>query len=495
MSKTINLYKSFDKHICKYTLERNEKLTTQIKDKIIKILNTNVQTLQEIDSYRCKIANKHYLVEIQSKFSESPEVTNIKNIFKKIGISRIKLKISRIIFINEYCLDSICEYYDKITETITKIVPLTNLPKHKQPTDTTMYNEQTKINSIEDLQEIDNQYGLGLSEQDKQYIMEQHHKWKYPLFMILDIAQSNSEHCRHHFFNGNLVLNNIKLNNTLFNLVKKPLYNVNKNLNNKASLVAFSDNSSVICGYKTNTFLKSEYNQNYKYTIKSNSLDFLLTAETHNFPTGIEPFSGASTGIGGRIRDSQSTGRGAYPIASSAGYCVGDIFNTSIEDYPSNMARPMDILIEASNGASDYGNKFGEPIILGFTRSFSSQSHYKKYATDNIRHEWVKPIMFTGGLGHIFRKDLYKSKATENMQICKIGGPVYKIGFGGSSASSKTSDEASSIVDANAVQRGDPEMEQKLDKVIRTCIELGNNPIESLHDQGAGGNANVLKEI
>ena len=127
---------------------------------------------------------------------------------------------------------------------------------------------------------------------------------------------------------------------------------------------------------------------------------FVLTAETHNFPTAISPFEGAATGIGGRIRDVMATGRGATPICSSAGYCVGELFSDDT-NYPNNMAKPTQILIEASNGASDYGNKFGEPIILGFSRSFKLENY-------NERIEWIKPIMFTAGLGMIHEKDLYK---------------------------------------------------------------------------------------
>ena len=204
------------------------------------------------------------------------------------------------------------------------------------------------------------------------------------MFVILDIVQSNSEHCRHHFFNGILNNNDNLINESLFDLVKKPL----KTTNSKASLIAFSDNSSSIRGYESNTFI---LNKNGSFGVLNKLYNFTLTAETHNFPTAVCPFEGASTGIGGRIRDGQSTGRGSIPIASSAGYCVGDL---STNDVPINISKPLDILIEASNGASDYGNKFGEPIILGFTRSF-------KYRDSDQHIEWLKPIMFTGGIGFI----------------------------------------------------------------------------------------------
>ena len=229
--------------------------------------------------------------------------------------------------------------------------------------------------------------------------------------------------------------------------------------------------------------------------------------KTHNFPTAIAPFEGAATGIGGRIRDSQSTGKGSLPIASVAGYCVGDINNF---DVPNNICNPITILIEASNGASDYGNKFGEPIICGFTRSYGRNTIEQKNAkpkmvnkipdndeNNTTQHiEWLKPIMFTAGIGFIDQEHLYKNEPEKGMLIAKIGGPAYRIGVGGGAASSRVSDKDTADLDFNAVQRGDAEMGQKVNRVIRACIEVGDkNPILSIHDQGAGGNGNVLKEI
>ena len=159
----------------------------------------------------------------------------------------------------------------------------------------------------------------------------------------------------------------------------------------------------------------------------------------------------------------------------------------------------LKILIDASNGASDYGNKFGEPIICGFTRTFGQMiSHDKNInSLSKLQHvEWLKPIMFTAGIGFINQEHLYKKEVEKGMLIAKIGGPAYRIGVGGGSASSRVSDKESEELDFNAVQRGDAEMGQKVNRVIRACIEMGkNNPILSIHDQGAGGNGNVLKEI
>lgn len=159
-------------------------------------------------------------------------------------------------------------------------------------------------------------------------------------------------------------------------------------------------------------------------------------------------------------------------------------------EYPNNFASPLDILVEASNGASDYGNKFGEPVICGFARSFGLK-------TGSERREWIKPIMFSGGLGTMEADMVDKLTPEKGMQIVKIGGPVYRIGVGGGAASSvEVQGDNKADLDFNAVQRGDAEMEQKLNRVVRACLEMGErNPIVSIHDQGAGGNGNVLKEL
>ena len=163
---------------------------------------------------------------------------------------------------------------------------------------------------------------------------------------------------------------------------------------------------------------------------------------------------------------------------------------TTAFSYPSNLASPLTIEIEASNGASDYGNKFGEPVIQGFTRSFGMR------LPDGERREWLKPIMFTAGVGQIDSRHVEKKEPAKGMLVTKIGGPAYRIGMGGGAASSMIQGQNIAELDFNAVQRGDAEMEQKMNRVIRACVEMGDrNPIVSIHDQGAGGNCNVVKEI
>ena len=310
---------------------------------------------------------------------------------------------------------------------------------------------------------------------------------------IRDLDNANSEHSRHGYFKGKQIINDVVMPETLLNIVKSTL-----SANPSNSLIAFKDNSSGIKGYECWTILPEQPGKPAPFKKEKIQYHIIFTAETHNFPTGVAPFPGAETGTGGRIRDVQATGRGGLVVAGTAAYCVANLlisgYDLPWEDknsvYLSNLASPLTIEIRASDGASDYGNKFGEPVILGFTRSFDQK------LPGGERWAWIKPIMFTGGIGQIDARHIEKGEAKKGMLIVQVGGPAYGIGVSGGSASSKLQGENEEELDFNAVQRGDAEMEQKMNRVIRACIEMGgNNPIVSIHDQGAGGPANVLKEL
>ena len=308
-----------------------------------------------------------------------------------------------------------------------------------------------------------------------------------------DIAQSNSEHSRHWFFRGRLVIDGQEMPRHLIALVRDTL---EQHPNN--STIAFRDNSSAIRGYSVQTIVPERPGRPCPVGAVTADYDIIFTAETHNFPSGVAPFPGAETGTGGRIRDVHATGRGALVVAGTAAYCVGNLripgYELPWEDatfrYPANLASPLEIEIEASNGASDYGNKFGEPVIQGYTRAFGAR------LPGGERREWIKPIMFSGGIGQMDAHHAEKGEPEDGMLVVKLGGPAYRIGMGGGAASSMVQGENVAELDFNAVQRGDAEMEQKVNRVIRACVELGDaNPIVSIHDQGAGGDCNVLKEI
>lgn len=351
------------------------------------------------------------------------------------------------------------------------------------------------------LEEINKDLGLGFDDQDLVYYTK--------LFQDLgrnptsvecfDVAQSNSEHSRHWFFGGKMVFDGKEMPHTLMQLVKSPW-----KANPSNSTIAFCDNSSAMKGAVINTLIPETPGQVSAMKEKKVDYDLTLTAETHNFPCGVAPFPGAETGTGGRLRDGHATGTGSLVVAGTAAYCVGNLNIPDYDlpwerkdfEYPPNIAKPLQIIIDASNGASDYGNKFGEPLVQGFTRSFGMRMKTGKDGEEGERREWIKPIMFSGGVGQMDARHRKKDKPEVGMNIVKLGGPAYRIGMGGGAASSMLQGDNAAHLDFNAVQRGDAEMEQKTNRVIRTCVELGaDNPIVSIHDQGAGGNGNVCKEI
>uniref|UniRef100_A0A803N959 Phosphoribosylformylglycinamidine synthase n=1 Tax=Chenopodium quinoa TaxID=63459 RepID=A0A803N959_CHEQI len=346
------------------------------------------------------------------------------------------------------------------------------------------------------LEEINAKMGLAFDEQDLQYytwLFKEDIKRDPTNVELFDIAQSNSEHSRHWFFSGKLVIDGKPVERTLMQIVKSTL---KANPNN--SMIGFKDYSSVIRGFPVNQLCPLLPGLTSPLDAHIRDLDILFTAETHNFPCAVASYPGAETGAGGWIRDTHATGRGSFVVAATAGYCVG---NLNMEEsyapwedvsftYPSNLASPLRILIDASNGASDYGNKFGEPLIQGYTRTFGMR------LPNGERREWLKPIMFSAGIGQIDHTHITKGEPEIGMLVVKIGVPAYRIGMGGDAASSMVSGQNDAELDFNAVQRGDDEMSQKLYRVVRACIEMGDkNPIISIHDQGAGGNCNVVKEI
>jgi phosphoribosylformylglycinamidine synthase len=337
--------------------------------------------------------------------------------------------------------------------------------------------------------------GISMDERDRnfyyKYFVKKHGR-NPTIVEIMDLNNANSEHSRHGFFRGNQIIDGKEQQETLFQLVTETL-----SAHPKGSVVAFKDNSSVVAGHDITTLHPQKPGEPSPLRAAKVRYHVLLTAETHNFPTGVAPFPGAETGTGGRIRDVQGTGKGGFVMAGTAGYCVA---NLHIPGYaqpwenryecPTNLASALTIEIEASNGASDYGNKFGEPLIQGFTRSFDLRLQ------SGERWGFVKPIMFTGGIGQIDARHTKKDAEKKGMLIVQVGGPAYRVGFGGGAASSMLQGENAEELDFNAVQRGDAEMEQKMNRVIRACNEMGDKTlVDVIHDQGAGGPANVLKEL
>ncbi|KAL1505862.1 hypothetical protein ABEB36_005322 [Hypothenemus hampei] len=459
-------------------------------------------------SRRNKITTNQILIEVGPRFNFSTaNSTNAVSICQNLGLKQIlRLETSRrylITFkksskISKELEDELSRsLYDRMTECPYTVE---NLPKNS-------FNEKLeKIENIKHvdvlkkgvqaLKEIDQELGLAFDEADLVYysnLFKNVLKRNPTNIECFDLAQSNSEHSRHWFFKGQMIVDGQKYEESLIDMII-----ATQKYSNPNNVIKFSDNSSAIRGYIHRSLRPSAAGSVSELRQVPSESHLIFTAETHNFPTGVAPFSGATTGTGGRIRDVQCVGRGGYCIAGTAGYSVGNLhipdYKLSWENdsfqYPSNFASPLEILIQASNGASDYGNKFGEPLISGFVRAFGLDD-------GNERREWIKPIMFSGGIGSMEADMTEKLPPEVGHQIIKIGGPVYRIGVGGGAASSvEIQGDNKEELDFNAVQRGDAEMENKLNRVVRACLELGKkNPIISIHDQGAGGNGNVLKEL
>ncbi|MFA4871690.1 MAG: phosphoribosylformylglycinamidine synthase [Patescibacteria group bacterium] len=439
------------------------------------------------------------IVEIGPRLNfETAFSSNAVSICHACGLKKVlRLERSRRLVLppnlQETAEQFIAENHDRMTETVYPR-PLENFETGLAPEQ--VYQVPLIERGISALQRINREMGLGMDEWDVNYY--------YNLFVkdlgrnptnveCFQLGQANSEHCRHGYFRGQMVFDGQKMSETLFEIIMLTL-----KANPGNSVLAFCDNSSAISGCDVRTILPTLPGTCSKLGFRHCVYDIIFTAETHNFPSGVAPEPGAQTGTGGRIRDIQATGRGGLVIAGTAGYCVG---NLNLADYPIpgevagwnypyNLALPRKILIEESNGASRYGNEFGEPVIQGFTRTFGIT------LPNGERREWLKPIMFTGGVGQIDHRHLKKEEPAQGMVIVQIGGPAYRIGVGGGAASSMISGANEAALDFNAVQRGNAEMEQKMNRVIRACIEMGDrNPILSIHDQGAGGPCNVLTEL
>ncbi len=447
------------------------------------------------ESFLAKLNND--IIEIGPRLNfETAYSTNAVAICNSCGID----KITRFERSRRYLLKAgidkskfIESNHDRMTECVYS-KPLSSFETGISPQK--VYEVPLLQKGMEALKEVNQSLGLGFDKWDLDFyfnLFVNKIKRNPTNVECFQLSQANSEHSRHWFFKGQLIIDEKKVPDTLMDLIKYPL-----KVNGSNSLIAFKDNSGAIKGFNINTIIPNKPGFCSPFIFKGVNYNPIFTAETHNFPSGVAPFPGAETGTGGRIRDVQATGRGGLVIAGTAGYCTGNLNIPNYEipgendkfKYPSNLASPLKIMIRESDGASDYGNKFGEPVIQGFVRTFGL------ILPGGQRREWVKPIMFTGGAGQIEGNHLEKEKPEEGMLILQIGGPAYRIGIGGGSASSLIQEEGREELDFNAVQRGNAQMEQKLNRVIRACIEMGpNNPILSIHDQGAGGPCNVLTEI
>lgn len=345
---------------------------------------------------------------------------------------------------------------------------------------------------IDDLAAYNQKEGLALSQQEMEYLNGVSEKIGRKLTdsEVFGFSQVNSEHCRHKIFNGLFIIDGEEKESSLFKLIKKTS---EKNPNKIVS--AYKDNVAFNEGPVIEQFAPASGDKPDFFEVKKIDSVISLKAETHNFPTTVEPFNGAATGTGGEIRDRLGGGKASLPIAGTAVYMTayprtapGRHWEDILDPRKWLYQTPEQILIKASNGASDFGNKFGQPLICGSLLTYEHAENGKKYAYDKV-------IMLAGGVGFAKKKDSLKGDPKPGEKVVVMGGDNYRIGMGGGAVSSVDTGLYANAIELNAVQRANPEMQKRVSNVIRTLAESENNPIVSIHDHGAGGHLNCLSEL
>jgi phosphoribosylformylglycinamidine synthase len=353
------------------------------------------------------------------------------------------------------------------------------------------------ILEINDIAAYNKQEGLSLSDEEVAYLNGLAEKLGRPLTdsEVFGFSQVNSEHCRHKIFNGKFVIDGVEQPSSLFKLIKKTSETHPNDI-----VSAYKDNVAFIKGPTVQQFAPAKPDEPSFYETKDFDSVISLKAETHNFPTTVEPFNGAATGSGGEIRDRLAGGQGSLPLAGTAVYMTALSRLADDRPWENGMQErkwlyqtPMDILIKASNGASDFGNKFGQPLITGSVLTFEHEHFDKLNAPRKLGYD--KVIMLAGGIGYGKINQAKKQEPKEGDNIVVLGGENYRIGMGGAAVSSADTGEHGTGIELNAIQRSNPEMQKRAANAVRAMVESDNNTIVSIHDHGAGGHLNCLSEL
>ena len=367
------------------------------------------------------------------------------------------------------------------------------------------------IKYVDNLEEYNEQEGLALSPEEIAYLHKIEKENGRPLTdsEIFGFAQINSEHCRHKIFGGTFIIDGQEMESSLFAMIKKTTQeNPNKILS------AYKDNVAFAQGPVVEQFAPADQSTSDYFRVKDIESMISLKAETHNFPTTVEPFNGAATGTGGEIRDRMGGGVGSWPIAGTAVYMTAypRLDDSEIKDEKLNIKRdwedilpvrqwlyqtPEQILIKASNGASDFGNKFGQPLICGSVLTFEHQEKTSPSPSQGgeTKYAYDKVIMLAGGVGYGTKRDCLKKEPQKGNKVVVVGGDNYRIGLGGGSVSSVDTGRYSNGIELNAIQRANPEMQKRAYNLVRALCEEDNNPVVSIHDHGSAGHLNCLSEL
>ena len=415
----------------------------------------------------------------------TPWSTNAVEITQNMGIESI-IRIEEFHMVSESFSDFDPMLFQKYSELNQDIFTI-----HIQP---------EAILEIDDIEIYNQQEGLSLSPEEVAYLENLSKKLNRKLTdsEVFGFSQVNSEHCRHKIFNGTFVIDGEEKPSSLFKLIKKTSA---ENPNDIVS--AYKDNVAFIKGPTIEQFAPKSADKPDFYRIKQFDSVISLKAETHNFPTTVEPFNGAATGSGGEIRDRLAGGQGSLPLAGTAVYMTSYSRLNKNRSYENGMAErqwlyqtPMDILIKASNGASDFGNKFGQPLITGSILTFEhEEENNSETSSEGRKLGYDKVIMQAGGIGYGKLSQAIKKKPTAGDKIVILGGENYRIGMGGAAVSSADTGAFGSGIELNAIQRSNPEMQKRAANAIRGLFESDENPIVSIHDHGAGGHLNCLSEL
>ena len=385
------------------------------------------------------------------------------------------------------------EEFKNVSEDFTAFDPMLSQKYKELDQDIfTIDIEPETIREIDDIAAYNASEGLALNQEEVDYLNDLSKRIGRLLTdsEVFGFSQANSEHCRHKIFNGTFEIDGEEMPSSLFKLIKKT-----SQVNPNDIVSAYKDNVAFVKGPKATQFAPKSADKPDFYQTKEFDSVISIKAETHNFPTTVEPFNGAATGSGGEIRDRLAGGKGSLPLAGTAVYMTS--YSRLEENRPWEKAMkerdwlyqtPLDILIKASNGASDFGNKFGQPLIAGSVLTFEHEEEARKLGFDKV-------IMLAGGIGYGKADQALKDTPQKGDKIVILGGENYRIGMGGAAVSSADTGEFSSGIELNAIQRSNPEMQKRAANAIRGMVEGEMNPIVSIHDHGAGGHLNCLSEL
>lgn len=354
--------------------------------------------------------------------------------------------------------------------------------------------EAEEIKYISDIRAYNEAEGLALSEEEIEYLQGVSQRIGRELTdsELFGFSQVNSEHCRHKIFGGTFVIDGVERESSLFAMIKET-----SQQNPNYLVSAYKDNVAFVEGPRLEQFAPASADKpDYFQTSEFDSV-LSLKAETHNFPTTVEPFNGAATGTGGEIRDRMAGGRASIPLAGTAVYMTSyprtegvRPWEAHTKERPWRYQTPRQILTKASNGASDFGNKFGQPLICGSVLTYEHQE-----GANEPRYGFDKVIMLAGGVGYARREQALKGEPKPGEKVVLMGGDNYRIGMGGGAVSSVNTGQYAGAIELNAVQRANPEMQKRVQNVVRAMAESPDNPIVSIHDHGAGGHLNCLSEL